>query len=261
MNHFLDLEKEISKYLIDICIDLKRKNLSLSPVGHIKYKMRDSLIYRMNAIQFHYYLLKTAKQKGLEILSNDFPNNDPIKHINIVKEIYYLFDDLIFNIASIFDYLGNFVGYIYLGESKIKIKWNGIVSSCFDKSSKIENNKLKEFIIESNKAFVNHLYGYRSDIIHEKMDGSESIKSVKIKMPGPIEHEFIIRIPKMLKSKLKYLKANNDDDITTIACMLVKKTLDITKTILEIIAEEIIPINKINIEKLVSDYKKKNENK
>ena len=91
------------------------------------------------------------------------------------------------------------------------------------------------------------------------MDSSESIKSFKMNIPGPIEHEFIIKIPKILKSKLKYLKANNDDDITIIACMLVERTLDITMKMLEIISEEIIPINKKNIEILVAENRKKNK--
>lgn len=45
----------------------------------------------------------------------------------------YIFDDIVFHICSIFDYVANLIGLLYLG--KEKRKWNNIVRSARDKKT------------------------------------------------------------------------------------------------------------------------------
>ena len=49
----LEQKKTAYDLLIKLLIDFGRKNISLQPITHIKYKFRESLLYRLDSIIFH----------------------------------------------------------------------------------------------------------------------------------------------------------------------------------------------------------------
>jgi hypothetical protein len=88
---------------------------------------------------------------------------------------------LVFNAASLFDYLGNTIWFGFHGQNHIKKKWNKAneaarkpeVEDKLPKGALIFRSKTGAEIRRLHDAFVNELYGYRSELIHNRMDAPD----------------------------------------------------------------------------------------
>jgi hypothetical protein len=90
------------------------------------------------------------------------------------SEQQFVFDDLIFNALSLFDYVGNFVGFAFYGEQRKKAKWDRIQKYARDgdheardhPSKRISSGRAGERILRAQKDLVGILSDYRADLIH-----------------------------------------------------------------------------------------------
>ena len=256
-----ELQKILSstiKRLVELLINYDKNSLSFSPLTHIKYKHRESLYYRMNSIIFHLQLLIFVKNQGINILNKNIGNNNPVLLRNVIDELYYVFDDLIFNILSLIDYLGNFIGYVYINKQNRKITWNRVVKTCRDQSNELSNKELNKYIISVDKRLVNHLYEYRSILIHYNKDGSNAEHSTHFDSKG-INHTLNVEAPNLFVKTLKNIKIDIKSDILDVAFNSAYESLVIAQKIVDLIAEDVIPKNEENMEKLYEEYKKRKD--
>ena len=138
----------------------------------IIFEIRDSLIYRAWFVQWHVDYLqrqhrafeKELQGQILEVL------NSPQLLFTHRSVLSFIFDDIVFNSASMFDYIGNLVGLAYLGPNKTRLKWNGALNSSRDKSNPIYGAPVAEKLLIAHKEWVDHLMNYRGDTIHHKID-------------------------------------------------------------------------------------------
>jgi hypothetical protein len=78
-----------------------------------------------------------------------------------------MFDDLIFNLVSFLDYLGNLIAQT-VNDGKIK-DWTGLAKAAKPKSSnKFNGLQVAQDILLFDKEIAQKLYTYRSELIHEK---------------------------------------------------------------------------------------------
>lgn len=135
-----------------------------------------------------------------------------------------------------FDYLGNLIGFIYVGQNGIKLKWNGLARCARDKNNQIYSKKSATLISQAHKQFVNPLFEFRSDVIHYRMNTSGAERSLNHGWYEP--QEFLsFSIPNRLAKLLKVDQTSDLDENTFLnSCtFLVEKSFESTNEILGIV--------------------------
>ncbi|MDH5217571.1 MAG: hypothetical protein OEX19_07740 [Gammaproteobacteria bacterium] len=131
------------------------------------YRLRDSLQFRVNSVAWHYSNLelrhKQAVQHHFFVLKGDERIDHLMNHQTIQS---FVFDDIIFNLLSAFEYLGNLVGYFWKDSHGKKMRWRGLAKSVRDKSNGFPYQSLSIAIDFSDRCFVEKLEDYRANIFH-----------------------------------------------------------------------------------------------
>ena len=144
------------------------------------YKLRDNVIYRLQSSSFHFQLLlnhhhivenrlkELYKQCPEKILKNSFELMAIQEQST--KEIYSLFDSLIYHLCSIYDYLFRLINFSH-GKTIVKNpKWNLFKSEKNYKSYEFCSKEIIPKLDELDKIFVYPLIKHRSHLIHTEND-------------------------------------------------------------------------------------------
>jgi hypothetical protein len=190
--------KEFRGNLIGVCFDFKSKPLGIqTPEGPkillteglihdtALLQLRDSVIYRANSLRFHINLLEAIiKGHSDDLKKDNFGGKSRgITVHDVSEQSMYLFDDLVFNSISLYDYFSGFIGYILDGEHGKKADWDKIVKICYDVQNVHKTNfakkvhhlrTFKDKVIEVDKNRVKKLMSYRGILYHNKNDIAHS---------------------------------------------------------------------------------------
>ena len=160
--------KRIDGRTMKIGLDFTNKIGGIGKGSENIYAARNSLIYRLGSIRFHltnYVNFRIDIEDQLEKLGGF--SISPIESGQISSHYSYMFDDLIFNLVSFLDYLGNLIDQT-VNEGRIK-DWPGLAKAAKPKSSnKFNKLQVAQDIIKFDKEIAQKLYEYRSELIHEK---------------------------------------------------------------------------------------------
>lgn len=179
-------------------------------VGHlgtgkdkIIFDVRDSLIYRNWAVRWHLQVLRQqhlAIEKRL-MLDMNGALNDP-QYLHHSQQIMsYIFDDVIFNLAAMFDYVGNLVGLAYRGPAKSRTKWNGAVKGARDSNNTISKAPVGELLKTVHASWVNHLMDFRGDHIHHKAELGNAAHTLSLNQER-LKVEVNVSVPRSLAKRL-----------------------------------------------------------
>lgn len=152
------------------------------------YKIRDSIIYRLNCSKFHFQILLniithldlelTNAYRKLEKKNNpmglSFHFDQRALHINNLS------DSIFFHLGSGFDYLSNLVEYICSKNKNTEFKWGQLAKSARDSKNPFSQNLISKAIDKLDREFVGKLYDHRSYLIHTSVDKSPSSFSINI---------------------------------------------------------------------------------
>lgn len=254
--------KELTQNLIPLLINFDRKDLKLSPVDHPKYILRNSIFYRCESIKFHLNLLFKIHESILQKCIDNFPQNED--HMLLIRgtdQVMYIFDDIVFNICSMLDYFGNLIGLLYIGRNKMNIKWNGIAKAAMDNNNKLSKTLVAPLIKKQHRNWINHLFGYRSRLIHHKRDTVGSKKSINIDVKNQqigidfhidVPNEFVKIIKKLSKKEIK----EKELTIFNVAVWISEESLDVLNTIVIKAKEELEPKIEKEMNKQLEKLKK-----
>lgn len=155
----------------------------VAPEGReISANLRDSIWARYDSLRFHRNLMSNIRENQRPQVEGS--GHDP-KGFEAVWaaswHAQFLFDDLIFNAASLFEYLGNTVWFGFHGQNHIKKKWSKAyeaakrtdLESRLPRGVRINGSLTGGVVLEAHRALVHDLYGYRSDLIHNHIDGPD----------------------------------------------------------------------------------------
>ncbi len=164
-------------------------------------KLRDianSLIFRFEALYYHLNLiLDLESERESLITSNNLPEETKIKLWNLHFHAHFLFDDIVFNVCSMLDYLGALLLGSLLKHVKLIPGTDGIDEKHFDwgclakyaceKDARTQFQStiqsLAQMIIDEDKRYVKKLFNYRNKAIH---------LAVKPNMPDLLNHKILI---------------------------------------------------------------------
>jgi hypothetical protein len=234
----------IREKLISLGFDYTNK-ISGKTGNHRFYSIRDSILLRIDSVLFHYNLMNKIHRPDNKIVT-DSPN--PL-HEAISIQQKFLFDSIIFNSISIFDYLGCLITFIKeTNKDNWRKMWSSVVKSARNNED-FKNSSLAKKIIQSNKEWVQNLNDYRAELIHYQTDNLGSDASFDLLQD---EMDVFVSAPQQLKKKfkqLKDLKEEKDFNINLVSLWIIKTCLDIITEIedeIEIYIEENRKISKEN---------------
>lgn len=192
--------------------------------------LRNSLLYRITCINFHLNLLFQLDKHTLKQLSSILFNKE--KEIEIIKlggdQQLFFFDDIVFHIISLFDYLGNLTGFLFYGEERMRLKWKGVVRCCkhstWEKNNmgreKIKNSNTHSVILKHQNELLLRLEEYRASLFHYRRDDAK--RKVTTTLSDPIEKTykmestFTVTMPKDFKKWIRQLAQKSKEKELTL---------------------------------------------
>jgi hypothetical protein len=179
----------------------------------IAVNLRDSIWSRFDSLRFHHNLMIRILESHRHQLPEKGHSSASFDAIwSASWHAHYLFDDVVFNSASLFDYLGNAVWFGFHGQNHIKKKWNKAYEAAkrpdletrLPNGPRIFGSATGDLIREAQEVFLNDLYGYRSDLIHHHIDGPEVFshrfweESMQPGFQVPLPRAYIRRLRKLV---------------------------------------------------------------
>jgi hypothetical protein len=138
--------------------------------------LRDSLIYRSESLTWHVMQLARMQAAAMAKLHSTMPIQNAAGDIMRLMHRHqqFTFDDVIFNAISLFDYVGNTVGFAYYGEPRHRSEWKKVRrfarDAAFERKEhptpRISGRTIGETIVEADRSFVARLSEYRATLIH-----------------------------------------------------------------------------------------------
>lgn len=148
----------------------------------VAVRLGDSISARFSSLLFHHSLLARLNQAQR---TSQLPKHDVDATTQRVLanswQAHFLFDDLVFNAASLCDYLGNAVWFGFHGANYINKKWKNTYDAAkradfeskLPRGTRIHGSRTGKVIVDAHVSYVNDLYAYRSELIHYTIDGPD----------------------------------------------------------------------------------------
>jgi hypothetical protein len=172
-----------------------------------KIVLRDSLTYRAQSVVYHLNFMRgqLAAYQAQALSQFRTAPGSPVFLMQCQHALTFLADDVIFNVMSMLDYLGNLVGCTILGPNVRKLKWNGAVKAARDKSNRLSTTTTGRLMIDLHAQWIDRLHGIRSRLIHEYVqlgDGGQKITFENDQMVCRLRFE----LPNGIVNRLPFLK-------------------------------------------------------
>ena len=193
---------------------------------------RDYIIHRLGASSQQLMILKQViENQASSYLSAKVNTGKMLEYtFNAINQVSYCFDNLIFNLASLSDYFGNYLGLYLFGQEFQNLKWNGFVLKTKEMYA---NHQFQQTVTHEDNNWFDKLHGYRGDIIHRKailveVDGFEN----KRVFPHTVE-KLKFTINTSLKKHFHILRKSESNDLLKCAEMISLRTINGLSCMLE----------------------------
>jgi len=224
MQIFNEFERKLFDNALQLALNKYGQNL-MFPHSKDCVIRRDYIIHRLGAAsQQMFFLQQLAENHAKRYKNSSGDKGEKLKlTFNAINQLSYCFDNLIFNLASLSDYFGNYLGLYLYGPNFQNLHWNGFVKKTREIYS---GHDFLALVSEEHKEWFNHLHNYRGDIIHRKVilvevAGFENT----LYFPQTVEYlEF--EINDALKRYFHLFKKDENQNLLYFAEQICFKTLD-----------------------------------
>jgi len=191
--------------------------------------LRDNLSYRLVSVRWHYnYLCQLHRQLDGQFLPALAAEGESTSFLlRAAHQTSFVFDDIIFNLVSCFDYIARLVGFLMLGDKAAGLKWNGLVNSARDSGNRLLSGEFAELVVRWNRDLVNPLQKYRGDLIHrERMMGNieGSVQFGKDTMSASVVVSVPDALAKVLTGKASF-RSSETPDVLSGAGVLIERAV------------------------------------
>lgn len=187
------------------------------------YEIRDSIILRIDSIIFHYKILSQIYNPENPLMPNE---SFPLIIDTISLHQKYLFDSIIFNIISLFDYLAKLINIVIVENKKASKKnWKSLAKNAYTDQT-FKQTKLSSKIIQVNNDWVKNLYSYRDILIHHKTEDLPSQRSYNVMLGSK---KVLVLAPSELKihfEQLNEITEKEDYNINSISLWIIKTCIE-----------------------------------
>lgn len=223
MQEFRDFERRLLLNNSKLALNKFGQNLLFPNSGECATR-RDYIQHRLGAtFQQLSFLRQVVDAHAKRYSARLSDTGERLDHtFTAINQVSYCFDNLIFNLGSLSDYFGNYLGLYLYGPKFQTLKWNGFV----DKTNQTyPDHAFQAVVSHEHKDWFNKLHGYRGDIIHRKailveVDGFEN----KRLFPHTVE-KLEFRINSALKKYFHLLRGGESEDLLECAEMICIRTV------------------------------------
>lgn len=221
--------------------DLKSKDNIFTLKENIDYRLASALQMYKLLLQEHFkgekYLADQTKDNRFKL--DGFIMGNP--HFEMIeKQISPLFDSIVFNLVSAFDYLSHIISYICQTNKQKTFYWTQLAKAARGQNNDISKSLVKHKIDIVDRSFVVGLYDYRSRLIHEKRDQPQFTE--KHTIPNN-HHHIALLISNTAKSYFKNIykgqDKNNTITLTYLSSWLITQTFENIELLLDGLVDEI----------------------
>ena len=234
LQRLLDQRNRISHLIVILNTDYVNKIKGRLVDAEDPYmRTKDDFLFRLRAIGFHLTgmveYLDSIPQRldDLQYSSNSTMMPTALFGKEFARNVLYLFENVLFNLASLLDY----TGYLALRSIEVndKKKWKGLESSCRDFNNPLSKLELAGIVREFQNGFAANLFALRSEIIHdESLRPNVEIDWYVVER----KYEIDVKIPQNVINKFSRLKNSGDQTLTEFTFWIVGQTLDGVEKIL-----------------------------
>ena len=165
------------------------------------HKLRSNIQHRVESVGWHYINLESMHERAeSEYFVNVKNDNEHQYLLQQLRIQYFIFDDIVFNLLSLFEYTGNLVGYFLKERHGKKLKWKGVSKSARDKNNEFYKTDIAQVIDKADRNLVTKLEDYRAKLFHYENDmgsigtkiefASERAIQIQIEMPNSFKKIF-----------------------------------------------------------------------
>ncbi len=172
-----DLHSLITKLTMNIKEDTEGLFTERTQFSDRLYELLRSIQYRLNSVEWHLRNLCQQHNYYEKILAKEGLGNSKWSEQH---SLYYLFDDFIFNLISLYDYFGSYIYLSFVDQNKTKKMWNRLAKAAGDKNNDFSNCILAKAVFTHHKEWVANLNNYRAEIIHYKLNHGNAIKKISV---------------------------------------------------------------------------------
>lgn len=192
------------------------------------YLLRDSMIYRLEAVAFHADLI-VQRQGALERVAYPIERRSVDFVRTASRDEKFLLDDVVFSIVSLFDYFGSWCDFLYNVELKALRGFKLLrVSAAPPESGQDRyeptNNRLRdssvvELAARENSTWLKGLTEYRGALIHGRADEAKgslsfTFRSRGVGEPSDLSVDASILAPDSLVKRVSFLASNPGHNVT-----------------------------------------------
>lgn len=226
MDAINEKSKQVGGLFLRAALDYERK-VTGRPCSDIRM-LRASMLHRLSAIDWHIQLMHDYESQATQAIRTrdgfDSAHELEMMHTGRMRS---LFDDVVFNLMSLFDYTAGFIGYVFYGDEirdaaeydpldhdeertdhlrrkKSRIDWSNIRNAYFRRKLYFGTNRLKDtevvkVIDKWEGRLLSPLRNYRNDIIHHSADRTAG--GYSLKLMDVTQSEIFVHPPPEFKDK------------------------------------------------------------
>ena len=219
--------KKFESALLRNNIELQKRKFGRNndvPDQEDMFARRDYVMYRLGAsyseLESLKSLIENTKSAYDSISPGQWERIEALIHSQ--NHVTYCFDNLIFNLASMSDYFGNYISLYLYGPKFQNVKWSGFVNKSLDVHRELE---FGELVALENREWFTKIHSFRGDIIHKKVlkaqiDGFEFTHFNPQEVP-----KLDFKINSKLKQYFHIFRDNGDNDLFRCALKISNRTL------------------------------------
>jgi hypothetical protein len=136
-------------------------------------RLKTSVLYRFDALIFHLSLIERREDAlfaAIKARPDGMLEQEHVRSLmsDATREMSFLFDDLVFNALSLFDYNGRMITTLQRTESATNRKWLGVVK--WARGSATLALRTPEVVLRHNEEWIQGISDFRNRVIHEESD-------------------------------------------------------------------------------------------
>ena len=150
----------------------------------------ESMRYRFDSMLYHYGMLWLVNDHYLpDIEEFSGSGHWPPGYLRVIATQHlFLFDDMVFGAASLFDYFAGLTGLTLLGVNEQRVKWGSLIRRVVaierdaesPNSAALLHSGTSALVLRRNREWINQLIAYRSDVIHHRADRPDASVTVDL---------------------------------------------------------------------------------
>jgi hypothetical protein len=157
--------------IVDVAVAYTNRKYQIwpNPLSSEIHKRKNAVLYRCYATQWHLYVARnfiasTAREANHPDARGELP---PFLR-DRTEQTFFIFDDIVFNLLSMFDYLAALLGLVITNKRYEWTRWNQLIRIIRnDDHGYPDTSKLLTTV---HASWVDKLSGYRAGLYHQKAD-------------------------------------------------------------------------------------------